>query len=299
MQARLGQKYCDEAQLLPLLLAQGLVRRVRTIAVEVRPLGGDSIKIRLDLTKSSVGEAKEEIARVQGTEVNRQELYRVAVREDGAAVREDDAEPELLNDSTLALEEGALVAMAVKDSPPLVWQTFPDEYVKLSEGGTVATEILENTEMYSHITTGVELTEGRHFWEVELLSEDMGSMIIRDGIFVGVTRPNLDPVGNYVSSRCTGSWLIHMAGGSLHGNGKDADDGAGYYKQGDRVGVLLDLNNGSLLFFKNGIQHGPGYAAGSVTGPVVAAVAFGTGFVFVANSVRLHANAAFPAGHAQ
>jgi hypothetical protein len=38
------------------------------------------------------------------------------------------------------------------------------------------------------------------------------------------------------------------------------------------VGVLLDLNDGSLRFFKNGVQHGPGYPAGSVTGPVVAAV---------------------------
>ena len=103
MQTRLGQKYCDEAQLLPLLLAQGLVRRVRTIAVEVHPLGGDSIKIRLNATKPSVGEAKAEIARVQGTVVARQELYRVAVLEDGGAVREDDAEPELLDDDTLPL----------------------------------------------------------------------------------------------------------------------------------------------------------------------------------------------------
>jgi hypothetical protein len=38
------------------------------------------------------------------------------------------------------------------------------------------------------------------------------------------------------------------------------------------VGVKLDLDNGSLRFFKNGVQHGPGYAAGSMTGPVVAAV---------------------------
>jgi hypothetical protein len=38
------------------------------------------------------------------------------------------------------------------------------------------------------------------------------------------------------------------------------------------VGVLLDLDNGSLRFFKNGVQHGPGYPAGSVAGPVVAAV---------------------------
>jgi hypothetical protein len=137
MQTRVGQKYCDEAQLLPLLLARGLIRRVRTIAVEVRPLGGDSFKIRLDTTKSTVGEAKGEIARVQGTEVARQELYRVAVREDGKAVREDDAEPELLDDDLLALEEGAVVAMAVKESP-LLWRTFPEEHVELSEGGTVA-----------------------------------------------------------------------------------------------------------------------------------------------------------------
>jgi hypothetical protein len=36
--------------------------------------------------------------------------------------------------------------------------------------------------------------------------------------------------------------------------------------------VLLDLGGGSVRFFRNGAQHGPGYAAGSVTGPVVAAV---------------------------
>jgi hypothetical protein len=124
MQARLGQKYCDEAQLLPLLLAHGLVRRVRTIAVEVRPLGGDSFKIRLDTTKPTLGEAKAEIACVQGTKVARQELYRVAVREDGKAVREDDAEPELLDDELLPLEEGAVLAMAVKEFPPLGWRTF-------------------------------------------------------------------------------------------------------------------------------------------------------------------------------
>jgi hypothetical protein len=288
MQTRLGQKYCDEAHLLPLLLAQGLVRRVRTIEVDVRPLGGDSFKIRLDNAKPSVGEAKAEIARVQGTEVTRQELYRVAVREDGGAVREDDAEPELLDDENLALEEGALVAMAVKE-PPLVWRTFPDEYVELSEGGTVATQPIENVEAFSHVTTGVELTEGRHYWEVELLSENMYD------IYVGVTRPNLDPVGDYMAEAGTDGWFINIGCGSLYGNGKAGDDTAGHYKQGDRLGVLLDLNNGSLLFFKNGVQHGPGYAAGSVTGPVVAAVELDD----KDDQVRLHADVAFPAGHAQ
>jgi hypothetical protein len=109
----------DETELLPLLLAHGLVRRVRTIQVEVRPLGGDSFKVRLDTSKPTVGEAKAEIARSQGTIESRQELYRVAVRADGLAVREDDAEPELLDDESMELEEGDIVAMAVKVSRTL------------------------------------------------------------------------------------------------------------------------------------------------------------------------------------
>jgi hypothetical protein len=98
-----------------------------------------------------------------------------------------------------------------------------------------------------------------------------------------------------MGEECTDGWFIHVYDGTLHGNGKESDDAAGLYKQGDRVGVLLDLNNGSLLFFKNGVQHGPGYAAGSVTGPVVAAVEF----AYKDQAVRLHADVTFPAGHAQ
>jgi hypothetical protein len=65
---------------------------------------------------------------------------------------------------------------------------------------------------------------------------------------------------------------------------------AGTYTQGDRVGVLLDLDDGSLRFFKNGTQHGPGYAAGSVIGPVVAAVQM----LSVGTAVRLLPNAQLP-----
>ena len=43
-------------------------------------------------------------------------------------------------------------------------------------------------------------------------------------------------------------------------------------KNGDRMGFLLDLDDGSLRCCKNGAEHGPGYPAGSVTGPVAKAV---------------------------
>jgi hypothetical protein len=111
---RLSRKFVDETELLPLMLAHGLIRRVRTIRVEVRPLGGDSLKVTLDASKPTVGEAKAEIARSQGTAEWCQELYRVAERSDGLAVREDDAEPELLDDESMVLVDGDVLAMAVE-----------------------------------------------------------------------------------------------------------------------------------------------------------------------------------------
>jgi hypothetical protein len=120
---------------------------------------------------------------------------------------------------------------------------------------------------------------------VELLS-------FNGAILIGISRPNLDPTGSYLNKECTDAWFISASYGSLYGNGKQNDDTAGGYKQGDRVGVLLDLDNGSLRFFKNGMQHGPGFAAGSVTGPVVAAVKM----YHTDSCVRLLPNAEAPAG---
>jgi hypothetical protein len=139
---------------------------------------------------------------------------------------------------------------------------------------------------WSLTTTDIKLTEGKHYWEAELLSKTV------NGINIGISRPNLDPTGEYFDSECTDGWFIEASEGSLYGNGKEEDDTAGPYTQGDRVGVLLDLGSGSLRFFKNGVEHGPGYAAGSVTGPVVAAVHTCN----TDKSLRLLPNAEAPAG---
>jgi hypothetical protein len=130
LQSRVGLRFVDEAELVPLLLAHGLVRRVRTIQIEVRPLGGDSLKVTLDASKPTVGEAKAVIAWSQGTDESRQELYKIAERADGLAVREDDAEPEPLEDESMELENGDIVAMAVKVgsilSATLIRETITD-----------------------------------------------------------------------------------------------------------------------------------------------------------------------------
>jgi hypothetical protein len=146
-----------------------------------------------------------------------------------------------------------------------MWRTFAQGAVTLSEGGALATQTGGD---YTLTTTGTELTAGRHYWEVELLSQSMSC------IYIGISKPNLDPKGVYCSTN--GCWFTCAESGTLFGNGK-AYDAAGDYnqggcKQGDRVGMLLDLDSGSLRFFINGVQHGAGFAAGSVTEPVVAAV---------------------------
>jgi hypothetical protein len=216
-------------------------------------------------------------------------LYKVAQRADGLAVREDDAEPELLDDESMLLGDGEIVAMAVKESPPLLWRTFPGGVATLSEDGAVATHTMDNS---FSLTTGTELTEGKHYWEVELLSED----VIQ--IYIGISRTSLDPTSAYFESDCTNSWFLESSTGTLFGNGKEGDDPAGKYKQGDHVGMLLDLNDGSLRFFKNGVQNlvtesCPGYPVGSVMGPVVHAVHM----MNVGSSVRLLPNAEAPVGN--
>jgi hypothetical protein len=52
--------------------------------------------------------------------------------------------------------------------------------VALSERGAVVTQIAaaENlVDRLSLTTTGVELTEGKHYWEVELLSDIGGELV--------------------------------------------------------------------------------------------------------------------------
>jgi hypothetical protein len=261
--------------------------------VTVQPLGGDNFKIKLDAAAPSVGEAKAEIARTQGTSEARQELYKVAVRADGGAVREDDAEPEPLNDDATELGDGEMVAMAVKELPlPLMWRTCDEKRVVLSEGGAVATMMNDDedddedkndgdNEKGTLVTSGVELTAGKHFWEVEPHLGDYAMHGDYLEMYIGIAKPNLDFNGDYAQRESDDGWFMWTGsgngdGGDLCGNsrrqGPASGSQPGRIYDGHRVGVVLDLDEGSLRFFMNGVQHGPGYPAGSVTGPVVCAV---------------------------
>jgi hypothetical protein len=63
-----------------------------------------------------------------------------------------------------------------EEETPLLWRIFPADRVTLSEDGAAASQTLQ----YKHslTSTEIQLTEGKHYWEVELLSGDMGTTYI-------------------------------------------------------------------------------------------------------------------------
>jgi hypothetical protein len=59
---------------------------------------------------------------------------------------------------------GEVVAMAVKELPPLVWRAFAESRVALSEEGAAAKQLQGVNQQRPLTTTGVELAEGAHHW---------------------------------------------------------------------------------------------------------------------------------------
>ena len=159
--------------------------------------------------------------------------------------------------------------------------------VTVGEEGQLATKTGGNE--WSTVFGGQQLTAGVHYMEVEVGGKYTMSL------YVGIARPGLDTADgkSYREKECKDAWFMDASHGTLFGNGKYYDDKAGGFKAGDRIGLLLDLDNHSLLFFKNGEKHGPGYGAGSVTGPVVLAMQmYNTG-----SSGRVVAGAVRPSGY--
>ena len=110
------------------------------------------------------------------------------------------------------------------------------------------------------------------YFEVELTTDGSRGM---SGIHVGIVKTGLYlETGHYYSNN---AWYLNAHDGSLYGNGKDDADAQGKLKVGDRVGVLVDLDGGeggeggSVRFFVNGSEYGPGFKSG-VLGPVVLGV---------------------------
>jgi hypothetical protein len=115
------------------------------------------------------------------------------------------------------------------------------------------------------VTGGSPMTEGRHYWEVEL-TWDVDICFS----MVGAARPGLDHDTSPVDMDDDDVYFIYGRTGALFGNGKKNSDKQGKFAKGDRIGVLLDLDAGWMRFYRNDKRCGPGFTEG-VTGPLVRA----------------------------
>jgi hypothetical protein len=95
----------------------------------------------------------------------------------------------------------------------------------------------------------------------------------------------------------TNHWVLRAHDGGRYGYAGQVLDTQGKLKVGDRVGVLVDLEEkegrqgGSIQFFVNGVKFGSGFESG-VTGPLV----LGVDMAFRGQIVTLLPDAQRPAG---
>lgn len=231
--------------------------------ITVLNLGGDTIfQSHVPLTLAALRRLIETHA---GISQYRQLLCRRAPLKNGRPPREDDDKPGELIDDAEALSYGDTIVMMVM---PTSWQKYPADLVTVSEGNQLVTQKVDG--QWSLVTLGERHINSKHYWEFALVG---------GCLHVGVYGANTDLRG--FSAYAPTTWCIFTSDGSLLGGGifrgasraftPDECNSKGFrtgYKSGDRIGVLLNLDDGSLLFFKNGVKHGPGFPAGSVKGPV-------------------------------
>ena len=155
-------------------------------------------------------------------------------------------------------------------NPEIYWNHLPDKHI-LGLHGLQVTQNFDDTPTLA--TTNKILTNGVHYLEVQIIINT------EYGLYLGVCKLDLDPNEEYSCDDDANTWLMYTGapppdrqGCTLFGNESFKElNNIEPFKQGDKVGILLNLDNGSLTFIKNR-TYGFGFPNGSVVGPVTFAV---------------------------
>ena len=145
-------------------------------------------------------------------------------------------------------------------------------------GKTMQAEGLEITKTSGgnyprHASHGEVMSSGVHTWELVFTAAANSNG--NRTMYVGVGREGLDvEKGNHHKAD---AWYLRTDDATLYGGGADKLEQKSVEKAfqvGDRIGVRMDCDDGSLRFYKNGEAIPAGFPAGTITGPVVGAVEF-------------------------
>eukprot|EP01046_Picozoa_sp_COSAG06_P011132 COSAG06_NODE_627_length_13661_cov_92.900162_7_plen_201_part_00 len=145
----------------------------------------------------------------------------------------------------------------------------------LLRAGTVATKDSRDYSAQSAVCAEHPMAEGVHYVEMTLLKKDSGN-----GASMGVVGQGFDASGGGMAFQSAEGWLLYTCNDNLfHANQYSRWEGqpqeSGEIKQGDVVGLLLDLGQRTLSVYLNGARRGVMVAPGmkNVRGEAVAPLA--------------------------
>jgi len=105
------------------------------------------------------------------------------------------------------------------------------------------------------------MSSGKWYWEVVVTAASAGSPVI---VFIGISNsPDGAIVGSYTGSTANG-WAYYGNTGQKVNNGSFETYGASY-SVNNVIGIALDVDNGTLTFYKNGTSQGTAYSGLSTT----------------------------------
>ena len=154
---------------------------------------------------------------------------------------------------------GLMREVAVLRVPPVFGRAHGSS--TLSEGGAVATQGAGGG--YRAAASKAVMRSGRHFASNTLLEGSTST-------FFGVIRPGWDVEGGMYAPDGDGHCFYWTADGQRYPDGSEWE-GREDANEGDRIGMLLDLDQGSMTIWKNDVRLGVMQAEG-LRGPLCWAV---------------------------
>jgi hypothetical protein len=136
-----------------------------------------------------------------------------------------------------------------------------------SNGNLDATGFSVSGNRNKSITATIGVTSGKWYWEVAVISVDNAPSCM-----IGISsKSSPNELGDYPGANSFG-WSYYANNGTKN-NGTQLSYGASY-TAGDVIGVALDIDNGTLTFYKNNISQGTAYT-GLTNGPYYPAIGHG------------------------
>jgi hypothetical protein len=110
----------------------------------------------------------------------------------------------------------------------------------------------------------IGVSTGKWYWEVTATNLVTTNEGVRAGI--GIATGSANVATNNVAGLYTGTWAIYNQGASLGSNGGSFITYGASWQTGDIIGIALDCDAGTLVFYKNGVSLGTA-VSGLTSGP--------------------------------